>query len=161
MEIRPIRSDADYGAALRRIEALWGAPQGTPAGDELDVWVTLTEAYERQQYPIDQPDPIEAIKFRLEQTGKDYRSLIGVIGQRTRVYEVMRRARPLSLNMIRNLHRKLEIPAEVLIQSVRKPSRRTLRKPAASHGRASRKLASLGGTMPKVEGIPRRRSRPN
>src|SRR5215470_8467087 len=121
MEIRPIRTGADYEAALRRIETLWGADAGTPNGDELDVLVTLTEAYERERFPIDEPDPIEAIKFRLEQAGKDYRDLIGVIGQRTRVYEVMRRARPLSLNMIRNLHHKLDIPAEVLIQPMRKP----------------------------------------
>jgi HTH-type transcriptional regulator/antitoxin HigA len=125
MEIKPIRNEADYEAALRRIEALWGAPAGTPEGDELDVLATLTEAYEREHYPIDQPDPIEAIKFRLEQQGKDYRALVGVIGQRTRVYEVMRRARPLTLNMIRKLHRKLQIPAEVLIQPARKRARRT------------------------------------
>jgi HTH-type transcriptional regulator / antitoxin HigA len=125
MEIKPIRNEADYEAALRRIEALWGAPAGTPEGDELDVLATLTEAYEREHYPIDKPDPIEAIKFRLEQQGKDYRALVGVIGQRTRVYEVMRRARPLTLNMIRKLHRKLQIPAEVLIQPARKRARRT------------------------------------
>jgi HTH-type transcriptional regulator / antitoxin HigA len=125
MEIKPIRNEADYDAALRRIEALWGAPAGTPEGDELDVLATLTEAYEREHYPIDKPDPIEAIKFRLEQQGKDYRALVGVIGQRTRVYEVMRRARPLTLNMIRKLHRKLQIPAEVLIQPARKRARRT------------------------------------
>jgi HTH-type transcriptional regulator/antitoxin HigA len=128
MEIKPIRNQADYASALSRIEALWGASIGTSDGDELDVWVTLTEAYEREHYPMDQPDPIEAIKFRLEQTGKDFHALIGVIGQRTRVYEVMRGARPLSLNMIRNLHHKLEIPAEVLIQSARKPARRASRK---------------------------------
>jgi HTH-type transcriptional regulator/antitoxin HigA len=124
MEIKPIRNEGDYEAALRRIEALWGAPAGTPEGDELDVLATLTEAYEREHYPIDKPDPIEAIKFRLEQQGKDYRALVGVIGQRTRVYEVMRRARPLTLNMIRKLHRKLQIPAEVLIQPARKRARR-------------------------------------
>jgi HTH-type transcriptional regulator / antitoxin HigA len=124
MEIRPIRNDADHEAALHRIEELWGAPADSAEGDELDVLATLTEAYERERYPIDQPDPVEAIKFRLEQTGKDFRALIGVIGQRTRVYEVMRGARPLSLNMIRNLHRKLEIPADILIQSERKSARR-------------------------------------
>lgn len=123
MEIKPIRNDADYEAALHRIEELWGAPSESSEGDELDVLATLAEAYERERYPIDQPDPIEAIKFRLEQTGKDFRALVGVIGQRTRVYEVMRGARPLSLNMIRNLHRKLEIPADILIQSERKPAR--------------------------------------
>lgn len=129
MEIRPIRNDADYEAALRRIEELWGAPRESSEGDELDVLATLTEAYERERYPIDQPDPIEAIKFRLEQTGKDLRALVGVIGQRTRVYEVMRGARPLSLNMIRNLHRKLEIPADILIQSERKPARHRSSRP--------------------------------
>lgn len=124
MEIRPIRNDADYDAALHRIEELWGAPPESSEGDELDVLATLAEAYERQRYPIDRPDPIEAIKFRLEQTGKDFRALVGIIGQRTRVYEVMRRARPLSLNMIRNLHRQLEIPADILIQTERKPFHR-------------------------------------
>lgn len=123
MEIKPIRNDADYEVALHRIEKLWGAPPRSAAGDELDVLATLTEAYERERYPIDQPDPIEAIRFRLEQTGKDFSALVGVIGQRTRVYEVMRGARPLSLNMIRNLHRKLEIPADILIQPERKTTR--------------------------------------
>ena len=128
MEIKPIRSEADYDAVLRRIEALWGASQGTREGDELDVLTTLAESYESEHHPVDLPDPIEAIKFRLEQQGKDYRALVGVIGQRTRVYEVMRRARPLSLNMIRKLHRKLQIPAEVLIQPVRKTAdRRSVR----------------------------------
>lgn len=131
MEIRPIRNDADHEAALHRIEELWGAPPDSAEGDELDVLATLTEAYERERYPIDQPDPIEAIKFRLEQTGKDFRALVGVIGQRTRVYEVMRGARPLSLNMIRNLHRKLEIPADILIQSERKPARHRASRPGA------------------------------
>ena len=86
----------------------------------MEILVTLIEAYEREHYPVDLPDPIEAIKFRLEQKGEDVRSLLGVIGQRTRVYEVMRGDRPLSLNMIRNLHRKLGIPAAVLIQQVRR-----------------------------------------
>jgi HTH-type transcriptional regulator/antitoxin HigA len=124
MEIKPIRTEADYEAAIRHIETLWGAAQGTPEGNELDVLTTLVESYESEHYPVDLPDPIEAIKFRLEQQGKDYRALVGVIGQRTRVYEVMRGARPLSLNMIRKLHRKLQIPAEVLIQPVRKAARR-------------------------------------
>jgi|SRR5579859_823019 len=129
MEIKPIRSESDHEAALRRIESLWGAPPRTQEGDELDVLATLVEAYEREQYPIDLPDPLDAIRFRLEQEGKDYRALIGVIGQRTRVYEVMRGDRGLSLNMIRKLHSKLDIPAEVLIQDVgkHKPARRRTR----------------------------------
>jgi HTH-type transcriptional regulator / antitoxin HigA len=134
MEIKPIRTNGDYDLALRQVESLWGSPRGTPDGDKLDVLVTLVEAYERERFPIDLPDPIDAIKFRLEQEGKDYRALIGVIGQRTRVYEVMRGARPLSLNMIRNLHRKLAIPAEVLIRTTprkrRQPSRRGIQRAA-------------------------------
>jgi HTH-type transcriptional regulator/antitoxin HigA len=125
MEIKPIKTEGDHEAALQRIEQLWRSPQGSAVGDELDVLVTLVEAYERENHPVDLPDPIEAIKFRLDQEGKDYKALIGVIGQRTRVYEVMRGARPLSLNMIRNLHRKLEIPADVLIQSSPAKRRRT------------------------------------
>ena len=115
MQIKPIRNRQDYTEALRRIEKLWGAARGTEDGDLLDVLVTLVDVYEREHFPIDLPDPIEAIKFRLEQQGTDYRALIGVIGQRTRVYEVMRRDRPLSLAMIRSLNAKLRIPAEILI----------------------------------------------
>jgi len=120
MDIKPIRGEADYERALRRVEELWKASEGSTESDELDILATLIEAYEREHYPIDLPDPIEAIKFRLEQKGKDSRALIGVIGQRTRVYEVMQGKRPLSLNMIRNLHEKLDIPADILIQSARR-----------------------------------------
>lgn len=140
MEIKPIRTVADHAAALRRIETLWGSPTGTPEGDELDVLVTLTEAYEREHFPIDLPDPIDAIKFRLEQEGKDYRALVGLIGQRTRVYEVMRKARPLSLRMIRRLHSQLQIPAQVLIQST--PSRKSRRQLSGAGRRRSRGLSS-------------------
>src|SRR5580693_4972257 len=120
MAIKPIRSDADYERALRRVEALWDSREGSAESDELDILATLIEAYEREHYPIDLPSPIEAIEFRLEQQGKDNRALIGVIGQRTRVYEVMQGKRPLSLNMIRNLHQKFDIPAEVLIRPARR-----------------------------------------
>src|SRR5437762_10023856 len=120
MDITPIRGEADYERALHRVEELWDSREGSAESDELDILTTLLEAYEREHYPVDLPDPVEAIKFRLEQTGKDSRALIGIIGGRTRVYEVMRGKRPLSLNMIRNLHEKLDIPAEVLIQSARR-----------------------------------------
>ena len=123
MEIRPIRTDADHEQALREIERLWGAAEGTPKGDALDVLVTLVNAYEEQRWPIDLPDPIEAIRFRLEQQGKDARALVGVIGTRSRVYEVMRGQRPLSLRMIRALHEELGIPAEVLIRAVKRRRR--------------------------------------
>ena len=123
MDIKPIKREADYERALRRVEELWDSPEGSAESDELEILATLIEAYEREHYPIDLPDPIEAIKFRLEQTGKDARALIGIIGQRTRMYEVMRGKRPLSLNMIRTLHEKLDIPAEVLIQPARRGRR--------------------------------------
>jgi HTH-type transcriptional regulator/antitoxin HigA len=121
MEIKPIKNERDYEQALRRVEELWDSAEGSAAQDEMDVLATLIEAYEQERYPIDPPDPLEAIKFRLEQEGKDSRALIGVIGQRTRVYEVLRGKRSLSLNMIRELHDKFGIPANVLIQP---PTRR-------------------------------------
>ena len=135
MNIKPIRTETDYERALRRVEKLWGPAEGSTESDELDILTTLIEVYEREHYSIDLPDPIEAIRFRLEQTGKELRALIGVIGQRTRVYEVMRGKRPLSLNMIRNLHEKLEIPADVLIQPGRRYRRLAARR---SRGSASR-----------------------
>jgi HTH-type transcriptional regulator/antitoxin HigA len=119
MEIKPIRTKADYEGALREIERVWGAKEGTPEGDRLDVLTTLVEAYEQKHFPMDAPDPIEAIRFRLEQQGLDHRALVGVIGGRSRVYEVMKRKRALSLEMIRRLHEKFGIPAEVLIRPMR------------------------------------------
>lgn len=115
MEIKPIRTKSDYERTLREIERLWGARQRTPEGDRLDVLATLIEAYERIHFPIDPPDPVEAIRFRLEPRGPDPRALIGVIGGRSRVYEVMHGKRALSLEMIRRLHQRFGIPAEVLI----------------------------------------------
>ena len=119
MDIKPIRGEADYERALRRVEELWNSPEGSAESDELDILATLIEAYEQEHHPIELPDPIEAIKFRLEQKGKDSSALIGVIGQRTRVYEVMQGKRPLSLNMIRSLRERFDIPAEVFIQPAR------------------------------------------
>jgi HTH-type transcriptional regulator/antitoxin HigA len=126
MNLKPIRNDAGHEAALKEIERLWGAREGTPEGDRLEILTTLVEAYEVTRFPMDLPDPIEAIKFRLEQQGKDRKSLVGILGSRTRVYEVMRRDRPLSLTMIRQLNKHLNIPAEVLIRPIR-----TRRKKAA------------------------------
>lgn len=120
MGIRPIKTHADHDATLREIERLWGAPDGSAEGDRLEVLLALVEAYERAHFPIDAPDPIDAIKFRLEQQGADVKALVGVIGSRTRVYEVLRRDRPLSLGMIRRLHERLRIPAEVLIRPSKK-----------------------------------------
>ncbi len=124
MKIKPIRTKADYERALREIERMWGAKEGTPQGNQLDVLATLVEAYERKHFLTDPPDPIEAIKFRLEQQGLDPRALIGVIGGRGRVHEVMHGQRALSLTMIRRLHERFGIPAEVLIRPARMGRRR-------------------------------------
>ena len=119
-DIKPIRSEKDYEAALAEVERLWGAKSGTPRGDRLDVLVTLIEAYEDKHIPMDPPDPIEAIKFRMEQQALTRKDLGEMIGTRTRVAEVLARKRGLSIAMIRRLHAKLGIPAEVLIRPSRK-----------------------------------------
>jgi HTH-type transcriptional regulator/antitoxin HigA len=124
MELKPIKSETDYEAALKEIERLWGAEESSADGDRLEILATLVEAYEENHFPMDLPDPIEAIKFRLEQQGEDQSALIGILGSRTRVYEVLRRDRALSLNMIRQLNRHLKIPAEILIQPVRARKKR-------------------------------------
>ena len=116
MNIRPIKTKADYGAALKEVEALMAAERDTPAGERLDVLVTLVEAYESKHYPLDLPDPIEAIRFRMEQKGLTPKDLVPMIGQINRVYEVLGRRRPLTLAMIQRLHGKLGIPAESLIK---------------------------------------------
>ena len=140
MAIKPIRSDADYERALRRVEALWDSREGSAESDELDVLATLIEAYEREHYPIDPPNPIDAIKFRLEQSGKDPRALIGVIGSRTRVYEVMSGKRSLSLNMIRSLHKKFHIPADLLIRPLSQRHRSRTRRPVERRSHAAAQL---------------------
>jgi HTH-type transcriptional regulator/antitoxin HigA len=124
MAIKPIRNASDHNAALREIERLWGAPQGTPKGDRLDVLVALVESYERAHYPVDPPDPLAAIRFRLEQAGLGPGALIGVIGSRTRVYEVLRGDRPLTLPMIQRLYDRFGIPAQVLIRPAARKRRR-------------------------------------
>ncbi len=124
MQLKPIKTKIDYEAALREIERLWGAEEGTVGGDRLEVLTTLVEAYEESHFPMDLPDPIEAIRFRLEQQGQDQKALIGIIGNRTRVYEILRRDRPLSLAMIRRLNKHLKIPAEVLIRPIRARKRK-------------------------------------
>jgi HTH-type transcriptional regulator/antitoxin HigA len=123
-EVKPIRSEADYEAALAEVERLWGARSATPEGDRLDVLATLIDAYESEHHPIDPPDPIEAIKFRMEQQGLTRKDLEGMLGSRTRVAEVLNRRRGLSINMIRRLYEKLGISAEVLIRPSRAESAR-------------------------------------
>jgi HTH-type transcriptional regulator/antitoxin HigA len=119
MQLKPIKTDADLEAALKEIERLWGAAEGTANGDRLEILITLAEAYEESHFPMDMPDPIEAIKFRLEQQGMDKKALIGILGNRSRVYEVLRRDRALSLTMIQKLNQQLKIPAEILIRPIR------------------------------------------
>src|SRR5262245_48292905 len=119
-EVRPIRTKRDNEAALKEIERLWGAKMGTPEGDRLDVLATLVDAYEAEHYPMDPPDPVEAIKFRMEQQGLTRKDLEEIIGTRTRIAEVLNRKRGLSITMIRRLHERLGISAEVLIRPSRK-----------------------------------------
>jgi HTH-type transcriptional regulator/antitoxin HigA len=115
MEIKPIRNEKDYKKALKRIEALWKASPNSPDYDELEVLTTLVEAYEEKRHTIALPDPIEAIRFRMEQLGLSRKDLEPYIGSRGRVSEVLSKKRPMSITMIRKLHRGLGIPAEVMI----------------------------------------------
>ena len=116
MEIRPIKTEADYEAALAEIEELFEAKPGTPEGDRLEVLATLVEAYEDEHYSIPSPDPIEAIRYHMESRGLVRRDLEPYIGSRARVSEILNRKRPLSLTMIRRLNKELGIPADVLIE---------------------------------------------
>lgn len=125
MDIKPIRTKADYRAALKAVESLMGAKARTPEGDRLDVLVTLIEGYERQHFPMDLPDAVEAIKFRMEQQGLTPKDLEPLIGRSNRVYEVLNRRRGLTLAMIQKLHAGLGIPAESLLrQTVLAPATR-------------------------------------
>jgi HTH-type transcriptional regulator/antitoxin HigA len=116
MDIKPIKTDTDYRTALKEVETLMMAEPNTPEGEKLDVLVTLIEAYERKHFPLDLPDPIEAIKFEMEQKGLTIKDLEPMIGKSNRVYEVLNRKRSLTLKMIWKLHQKLGIPAESLIK---------------------------------------------
>ena len=116
MEIRPIKTEQDYNSAIRRIEVLWGAEKDTPQGDEMDLLVTLVESYEMKHYPIAPPDPVDAIKFRMEQMDMTKADLIQYIGSQSRVSEVLNRKRKLTLGMIKSLYKGLRIPAEILLE---------------------------------------------
>jgi HTH-type transcriptional regulator/antitoxin HigA len=119
MRIKPIRTEEDYQEALKEIERIFDAVPGTREGDQLDVLTTLVEAYEEKHFHIPLPDPIEAILYYLESRGLSRRELERYIGSRARVSEVLNKKRPLTMEMIRNLHKGLGIPAEVLIQPYR------------------------------------------
>lgn len=116
MNIKPIKTKRDYRSALKEIESLMSAKANTPEGDRLDVLVTLVEAHERTHFPMDLPDAVEAIKFRMEQSNLTVQDLEPVIGRKNRVYEVLNRTRPLTLRMIEGLHTKFGIPAESLLR---------------------------------------------
>ena len=116
MDIKPIKTDADYRAALKEIENLMMAKPDTPEGEKLDVIVTLIEAYEAKHFPMDLPDPVEAIKFEMERKSLTVKDLEPMIGKSNRVYEILNHKRSLTLKMIWNLHEGLGIPAESLIK---------------------------------------------
>jgi len=116
MDIRPIKTKKDHAQALKRIEALMTAKANTPAGDELDILVTLVEAYEAKHYTIEAPDPIAAIHHRMEAMGMERKDLEPLLGSKSRVSEVLNRKRKLTMEMVRNLHENMQLPAEALIQ---------------------------------------------
>ncbi len=116
MNVKPLRNEEDYLRALQRVEALMHAEGGTTEGDELEVLSILIEHYEKRHFPIDSPDPIEAILFRMEQLGIQQKDLVEIIGFKSRVSEVLNKRRKLTISMIRKLSAHLNIPAEVLIQ---------------------------------------------
>lgn len=115
MEIRPIKTGQDYKDSINRIEELWGAKMDTPEGDELDLLVTLVESYEMKHYPIAPPDPIDAIKFRMEQLGMTKADMVEYLGSQSRVSEILNRQRNLTLKMVKSLYKGLKIPAEILL----------------------------------------------
>jgi HTH-type transcriptional regulator/antitoxin HigA len=116
VDIKPIRTKTDYRTALKVIENLMHAKANSAEGEKLDVLVTLVEAYERKHYPLDLPDPVEAIKFEMDQRGLTVKDLEPMIGKSNRVYEILNHKRPLTLQMIQRLHSRLGIPAEALIK---------------------------------------------
>lgn len=116
MKIKPIKNEKDYQNALNRLEQIFDAKMGTKAGDELEILSILIDKYENEHFPIEMPDPIEAIKFRMEQMGMKQKDLADIFGFKSRVSEVLNKKRKLTLEMIRNLNTKLRIPTEVLVQ---------------------------------------------
>jgi HTH-type transcriptional regulator / antitoxin HigA len=143
MTIKPIKTKRDYQAALARLETIFDSTPGTAEGDELEVLGILIDKYEMEHYPIGYPDPIEAIKFRMEQMGYTQNDLAKVVGLKSRASEILNKKRKLSLEMIRQLHQVLKIPTDVLIQSFNKALQPTL----ACHNTGSRNspLADLPG----------------
>ncbi len=117
MEIKPIKTEKDYNKAMKRLELIFDSKPGTKEGDELEILGILIDQYERENFPIGLPDPIEAIKFRMEQMGYNQTDLASIVGLKSRASEILNRKRKLSLEMIRQLHERLHIPTDVLIQT--------------------------------------------
>ena len=117
MNIKPIKTEQDYQEALDRLEVIFDAKKGSPEGDELEILGLLIEKYESMHFPIDLPDPIEAIKFRMEQMGYTQSDLVKIIGLKSRVSEILNKKRKLTLEMIRKIHLALNIPTEILVQA--------------------------------------------
>ena len=117
MKIRPIKTTEDYEKALEKLEAIFDAKPDSKEGDELEVLSILIDYYEKEHYPIALPDPIEAIKFRMEQMGYDQKDLAAIFGLKSRASEILNKKRKLSLEMIRQLHKKMNIPTDVLVQA--------------------------------------------
>ena len=115
MNIRPIKTEKDYNHSLKRIEELWRAQKDTLEGDELDLLITLVESYEMKHYPIAPPDPIDAIKFRMEQMDMTKADMVKYLGSQSRVSEILNRKRSLTLKMVKSLYKGLKIPAEILL----------------------------------------------
>jgi HTH-type transcriptional regulator/antitoxin HigA len=117
MNIKPIKTQKDYEQAIKRLEVIFDAKKGTEKGDELELLGMLVDNYENENFPIGFPDPVEAIKFRMEQLGYTQSDLADVVGLKSRASEILNRKRKLSLEMIRQIHDRLNIPTEVLIQA--------------------------------------------
>jgi len=115
MEIKVIKNEEDYNSALKRLDEIFDAPVNSPDGDEAELLTVLIEKYEEEHYPIESPDPIEAIRFRMEQMNMKKKDLAEVLGYKSRVSEILSRKRKLSLKMIRQLHKKLRIPYDSLL----------------------------------------------
>jgi len=133
MNPKVIRSEKEHRAALKRIEALWNSAKGSPGAEELDVWSTLVDSYEREHHPIEAPDPVDAIRFRMEQMGWKPSDLACVLGGRNRVSEVLNRKRNLTVEMMRNLCRKLGVPAESLLEVPGRSAARETQAPYRHH----------------------------
>ena len=115
MNIKPVKTEEDYNLSIKRIEELWGVSKDSPEGDELDLLITLVESYEMKYNPIPPPDPIEAIKFRMEQMDLTKTDMEQYLGSQSRVSEILNRKRSLTLKMVKSLYKGLKIPAEVLL----------------------------------------------